>query len=118
VFRPDGLEPSCAKTVPKPYVIAAAGAYFEQEADPPKLLKTLKTESKDGVSGVPEGACKAGALPAERDGTHHVLFPRSFRVKTPSCLKSPDFQSLRSPGSIERLVVICQQSSVWSVKRT
>src|SRR5580704_10781098 len=39
-------------------------------------------------------------------------------MKTPSCLKSPDFQSLKSPRSIVSVVTICQQSSVWSVNRT
>src|ERR1700721_311876 len=47
-----------------------------------------------------------------------MFLPRSFLTKTPSCSKSPDFQSLKSPCSIVSLVVICQQSSVWSVKRT
>src|ERR1700735_2833367 len=41
------------------------GGYFEREADPPKLLKTLKTKAKDGAFRGPERACKAGALPAE-----------------------------------------------------
>ena len=49
---------------------------------------------------------------------HYVFLPHSFLTKTPSCLKSPDFQSLRSPCSIVRVVATCQQSSVWSVKRT
>jgi hypothetical protein len=38
------------------------GGYFEREADPPKLLNTLKTKPKDGMFRRPERACKAGAL--------------------------------------------------------
>jgi hypothetical protein len=56
-FSPTVPEPSCTKTLCN----WCFGAYFEREADSPKLLKTLKTDGKDGVFGVLERACKAAA---------------------------------------------------------
>jgi hypothetical protein len=48
----------------------------------------------------------------------HTFLSRSFLTKTRSWLKSPDFQSLRSPSSIVMQVAILQQSSVLSTNRT
>jgi len=45
------LESNCTKTLCN----WRFGANFEREADPPKLLKTLKTEGKEEVFGVPDG---------------------------------------------------------------
>jgi hypothetical protein len=49
---------------------------------------------------------------------HHMHLSRSFRTKTRNCLKSPEVQSASSDSSIVILVVIRQESSVLSVKRT
>src|SRR5262249_52036226 len=48
---------------------------------------------------------------------HHSLPSRSFLTNTLSWLKSPDFQSARSPFSMVMRAVIRQQSSVLSEKR-
>jgi hypothetical protein len=55
------LKSSCTKTLPN----CDLGAYFEREADSPKLLKILETQAKDRRIGMGARACKAGALPAE-----------------------------------------------------
>src|SRR5260370_15892989 len=46
MVHPNVLEPSCTKTVPKPPSDCDLRAYFEREADSPKLLKALKGQSK------------------------------------------------------------------------
>src|SRR5260370_32774830 len=55
------LYQNCTKTLCN----CTLGAYFEREAHSPKLLKTLKRRTKEGIFGRDERACKAGALPAE-----------------------------------------------------
>src|SRR5882672_2442803 len=55
------LYQNCTKTLCN----CTLGAYFEREADSPKLLKTLKRRTKEGIFGRDERACKAGALPTE-----------------------------------------------------
>ena len=67
---------NCAKTLCN----CVIGGYFEREADSPKLLKTLKRRTKEGIFGRDERACKAGALPTELhahcgDLVHSKAFP-------------------------------------------
>src|SRR5882762_254198 len=52
------LYQNCTKTLCN----CTLGAYFEREADSPKLLKTLKRRTKEGIFGRDERACKAGEL--------------------------------------------------------
>src|SRR6267142_1193066 len=70
------LYQNCTKTLCN----CTLGAYFEREADSPKLLKTLKRRTKEGIFGRDERACKAGALPTELhahcgDWVHSKAFP-------------------------------------------
>jgi hypothetical protein len=58
---------------------------------------------------VPETIVGASDIPV-----HQSLLSRWLRTKTRSCLKSPDFQSLRSPSSIIIRVAVRQQNSVLS----
>src|SRR6267154_1249203 len=78
------LYQNCTKTLCN----CTLGAYIEREAHSPKLLKTLKRRTKEGIFGRDERACKAGALPAElhaHSGTS--IYSKAF-------LSSPEPRSL------------------------
>jgi hypothetical protein len=66
-------------------------AYFEREADSPKLLETLKTRAKDGGFGRSERACKAPV--------HRCSGAASFIVKRYRKRKTKNERISRQPGS-------------------